>query len=112
MERAFVEVKQALDAGELVGIFPEGMITYSGEINEFRPGVERILEESPVPVVPMGLRGLWGSWFSRSDGVAMVKLPKRFWSKVEIVVGAPVPAAEATSARLLADVKALRGDRR
>jgi hypothetical protein len=42
----------------------------------------------------------------------MVKLPKRFWSKVEIVVGAPVPAAEATSARLLADVKALRGDRR
>lgn len=112
MERAFVEVKQALDEGELVGIFPEGMITYSGEINEFRPGVERILEESPVPVVPMGLRGLWGSWFSRSDGVAMVKLPKRFWSKVEIVVGAPVPAAEATSARLLADVKALRGDRR
>jgi 1-acyl-sn-glycerol-3-phosphate acyltransferase len=112
MERAFVEVKQALDEGELVGIFPEGMITYSGEINEFRPGVERILEASPVPVVPMGLRGLWGSWFSRSDGVAMVKLPKRFWSKVEIVVGAPVPAAEATSARLLADVKALRGDRR
>ncbi|MFO0713844.1 MAG: MFS transporter [Sandaracinus sp.] len=112
MERAFAEVKQALAEGELVGIFPEGMITYSGEMNEFKPGVERILEETPVPVIPMALRGLWGSWFSRSDGVAMVKLPKRFWSKVDIAVGAPVPATEATSERLHADVKALRGDRR
>jgi 1-acyl-sn-glycerol-3-phosphate acyltransferase len=112
MERAFVEVKKALAEGELVGIFPEGMITYSGEMNEFRPGVERILEDTPVPVIPMALRGLWGSWFSRSDGVAMVKLPKRFWSKVEIAVGAPVPATEATSERLFADVKALRGDQR
>jgi 1-acyl-sn-glycerol-3-phosphate acyltransferase len=88
------------------------MITYSGEMNEFRPGVERILEETPVPVIPMALRGLWGSWFSRSDGIAMVKLPKRFWSKVEIAVGTPVPATDATSERLFADVKALRGDRR
>jgi 1-acyl-sn-glycerol-3-phosphate acyltransferase len=112
MERAFAEVKKALAEGELVGIFPEGMITYSGEMNEFRPGVERILEETPVPVIPMALRGLWGSWFSRSDGIAMVKLPKRFWSKVEIAVGTPVPAVEATSERLFDDVKTLRGDRR
>jgi hypothetical protein len=42
----------------------------------------------------------------------MVKLPKRFWSKVEIAVGTPVPATDATSERLFADVKALRGDRR
>lgn len=112
MDRAFAEVKKALAEGELVGIFPEGMITYSGEMNTFRPGVERILEESPVPVIPMALKGLWGSWFSRSDGVAMVKLPKRFWSKVELAVGAPVPAADASSERLFDDVKALRGDSR
>lgn len=112
MERAFAEVKKSLDAGEIVGIFPEGMITYTGEMNPFRPGVERILAASPVPVVPVALRGLWGSWFSRSDGRAMVKLPKRFWSKVEVVVGHPLPASEATSDRLFAEVKALRGDMR
>jgi 1-acyl-sn-glycerol-3-phosphate acyltransferase len=112
MEQAFAEVKRALGEGELVGIFPEGMITYSGELNAFRPGVDRILEETPVPVVPMALRGLWGSWFSRSDGVAMAKLPKRFWSKVTLAVGEPVPAAHATSDRLQAEVAALRGEHR
>jgi len=112
MERAFAEVKKALGEGELVGIFPEGMITYSGEMTAFKPGVERILEESPVPVIPMALRGLWGSWFSRSDGIAMVKLPRRFWSKVELAVGEPVPADAASSERLFDQVKALRGEAR
>jgi len=112
MERAFAEVKKALGEGELVGIFPEGMITYSGEMNAFKPGVERILEQTAVPVIPMALRGLWGSWFSRSDGAAMVKRPRRFWSKVEIAVGEPVPADAASSERLFEDVKTLRGDAR
>ncbi len=111
MERAFAEVKRALDEGELVGLFPEGMITYTGEMNPFRPGVERILEASPVPVVPMAIRGLWGSWFSRSNGPAMVKWPKRFWSKIEIAIGAPIPAREASSAALEAEVARLRGER-
>ncbi len=112
MERAFAEVKKALAEGELVGIFPEGMITYSGEMSAFKPGVDRILEETPVPVIPMALRGLWGSWFSRSDGIAMVKLPRRFWSKVELAVGEPVPADVASSERLFDAVKTLRGDAR
>lgn len=112
MEAAFVEVKKALAEGELVGIFPEGMITYSGEMNPFRGGFERILAETPVPVIPMALRGLWGSWFSRSDGVAMVKLPRRFWSKVELAIGEPVPAAEASRERLFEEVSRLRGEQR
>jgi len=90
MEKAFAEVRAALAEGELVGIFPEGLITHTGEINPFRPGVDRIVEETPVPVVPMALRGLWGSWFSRRGGKAMMKRPRRFWSKIELVVGAPV----------------------
>jgi 1-acyl-sn-glycerol-3-phosphate acyltransferase len=110
MEKAFADVKRALDEGELVGIFPEGMITYTGEINSFRPGVERILAANPVPVIPSALRGLWGSFFSRRGGPAMQKVPRRFWSKVELEVGAPIPASEATAARLEQEVRALRGD--
>lgn len=73
LERAFTEAAAALRAGELVGIFPEGRITDSGELGPFRPGVSRIVAETPVPVVPMALRGLWGSFFSRKGGAAMTK---------------------------------------
>ncbi len=110
MDRAFAEVEKCLAEGELVGIFPEGMITYTGEINAFRPGMERILAASPVPVVPMALRGLWGSFFSRRGGPAMSRTPRRFWSKIELEVGDVVPAAEASAARMEADVRRMRGE--
>lgn len=112
MEAAFAEVKKALGEGELIGIFPEGMITYTGEMNPFRPGVERILEETPVPVVPMALRNLWGSWFSRRGGPAMAKRPRRFRSRIELVVGDVVPPEKATAEHLEAEVRRLRGDAR
>ncbi len=111
MERAFDEVARALDAGDLVGIFPEGKITADGNINPFRPGITRILARNPVPVVPMALRGLWGSFFSRKHGPAMTKPFRRgVLSKIELVTGTTVPAAEALPERLQTDVTALRGD--
>ncbi len=111
MERAFEDVGKALDAGDLVGIFPEGKITADGNINPFRPGITRILARNPVPVVPMALRGLWGSFFSRKHGPAMTKPFRRgVFSRIELVAGAAVPAAEALPARLQLDVTALRGD--
>lgn len=111
MERAFDEVAKALDAGDLVGIFPEGKITADGNINPFRPGITRILARNPVPVVPMALRGLWGSFFSRKDGPAMTRPFRRgVLSRIELVMGAAVPAAEALPERLQTDVTALRGE--
>lgn len=122
MEKAFAEVKKALSEGELVGIFPEGLITHTGEINPFRPGIDRILDETAVPVVPMALKGLWGSWFSRRGGKAMVKRPRRFWSKIELVVGEPIAPTKAPDggyrhvddipAVLEREVRALRGEHR
>ncbi|MBW7902216.1 MAG: MFS transporter [Rhodocyclaceae bacterium] len=111
MERAFAEAAQALADGELVGIFPEGRITDSGELYPFRPGVTRILADNPVPVVPLALQGLWGSFFSRKGGPAMTKPFRRgLFSKIAVVGAPPVPAAEATPARLQEIVQALRGD--
>jgi 1-acyl-sn-glycerol-3-phosphate acyltransferase len=112
MEKAFAEAKKTLEEGDLVGIFPEGVITHTGEMNEFKAGVERILEATPVPVIPMALRGLWGSWFSRQDGPAMAKAPKRFWSKVDLHVGDAIPPEAATAEHLFEVVKGLRGDAR
>src|SRR5690606_12689074 len=55
LESADEEIARALEAGDLVAIFPEGRITDSGEMNPFRPGIRRILERTPVPVVPLAL---------------------------------------------------------
>jgi len=107
--RAFDEMKQAVDDGQLVCIFPEGQITYDGELNPFKPGVLTLLDDRPVPVIPMALRGLWGSLFSRKDGPAMKKLPRRMFAKIELVVGEPIEAADVTMELLQTKVETLRG---
>ena len=111
MERAFAEVSKALREGDIVVIFPEGRITDTGDLYPFRPGVTRILAADPVPVIPMALRGLWGSFFSRKDGAAMTK-PWRLrpFSRIGLAVGSLVPATEAAPEALQANVLALRGD--
>jgi 1-acyl-sn-glycerol-3-phosphate acyltransferase len=111
MERAFAEVAKALREGDLVCIFPEGRITDTGELYPFRPGLKRILEETPVPVVPVALRGLWGSFFSREGGAAMSR-PWRMrpFAKIGLAVGERVHAVEATPEALQARVAELRGE--
>jgi 1-acyl-sn-glycerol-3-phosphate acyltransferase len=112
MERAFDDIAQALAEGDLVCIFPEGRLTSDGEMSPFRPGVERILQRSPVPVVPLALRGLWGSFFSRKGGPAMRRPFRRLWSRVELIGGGLLPGAEATAAILQERVAAMRGGMR
>ncbi len=113
MEQAFNDVSEALQAGELLAIFPEGGLTPNGEIQTFRPGIRRILERDPVPVIPLAVSGLWGSYFSRIDGAAMSKPFRRgFFSRITLRVGTPLAASEATPARLQAEVTALRGELR
>jgi 1-acyl-sn-glycerol-3-phosphate acyltransferase len=109
LEKAFESIDAALGRGEVVCIFPEGQITRSGEINEFRSGVQRILERRPVPVVPMALIGLWGTFFSRSGKGAMRRLPKPLWFGVELNVGEQVTPSEATPERLQQLVARLHG---
>ncbi|MGV0056326.1 MFS transporter [Stutzerimonas sp. 381-2] len=107
--QAFERVSRYLSDGEVVCIFPEGKLTTDGDINEFKAGVERILEANPVPVVPMALRGLWGSFFSRDPDKGFFR---RIWSQVDLVASSPVVASEASREQLQAQVSLLRGDRR
>ena len=110
LEAAWDRIDAELADGEVVGIFPEGKLTATGEMNVFRKGVEKILARRPVPVVPMALRGLWGSFFSRKGGKAMQRLPRRFWSKIEVVAGPAVPPEQATAEQLQTLVAELRGN--
>lgn len=112
IRNAIKEVKAQLHQGEIVCVFPEGQLTSDGNMQPFKRGIDVILRQSPVPVIPLALKGLWGSYFSREGGRALLKLPRLCWSKVEIVAGNPVSPQDANSARLFKAVKQLRGDSR
>ena len=102
-EAAFEAAAQVLREGDLLAIFPEGAITQDGSLQPFKGGIVKILARAQadgldVPVVPMALTNLWGSFFSRVErGVAMVKPFRRgLFNRVGLNVGAPVAAADAT----------------
>jgi 1-acyl-sn-glycerol-3-phosphate acyltransferase len=100
-ERAFARAREVLEDGQLLCIFPEGAITRDGQLGEFKGGVMKLLEANPVPVVPMALQNLWGSFFSRIDGAAMKKPFRRgFFSRVGLVAGEAVAPAAVTPAGL------------
>ena len=105
-EQAFARVAACLAAGELVCIFPEGKLSSDGEIDVFKSGVKRILEETPVPVIPLALQGLWGSFFSRDPAKGLFR---RLWSRVTLVAGEAVEVEAAQPEALRAKVSALRG---
>ncbi|MDB5105932.1 MAG: phospholipid/glycerol acyltransferase [Fibrobacteres bacterium] len=108
-EKAFETISRELRDDNLVCIFPEGKITYDGALNPFRPGVERILAKDAVPVVPMALTGLWGSFFSRKGGKAMASVPKPSRRAISVAIGAPMPAAS-TAEAMETQVRALLGE--
>jgi 1-acyl-sn-glycerol-3-phosphate acyltransferase len=101
-ERAFEQARNVLAEGDLLGIFPEGVITRDGELGEFKGGVMKILQTHPVPVVPLALQNLWGSYFSRIErGEAMVRPFRRgLFSRVGLVAGPALPAAGVSPALL------------
>ena len=111
-DQAFADINAALAQGELVCIFPEGKITDDGQMNPFKPGVKRILKRNPVPIVPLALRGLWGSYFSRFHGRAMSRLfPRGLLSRIELVAGDIVHDPGIELIDLQQRVIGLRGDR-
>jgi 1-acyl-sn-glycerol-3-phosphate acyltransferase len=106
---AFDAADRVLSEGDLLCIFPEGGITRDGTLQEFKGGVMKILERRPVPVVPIALQNLWGSYFSRiENGTAMTRPFRRgFWSRVGLVAGEAVPPQQASPALLRTRVQAL-----
>jgi 1-acyl-sn-glycerol-3-phosphate acyltransferase len=112
LDEAFEKVDAELAAGNVVCIFPEGAITRDGEIQRFRPGIEKVIARRPVPVVPVALGRLWGSWFSRRSGGGLRMIPGRLFSRVTVTVGPPIPPEEVTAAKLELLVRTLRGEER
>ena len=97
VEKAFDDISQALKDGELVCIFPEGFLTFTGSLGRFRPGIESIVKRDPVPVIPIALNGLWGSIFSRKYlKTSMFNWPKHWGEQITAICGDPLPPDKVT----------------
>lgn len=111
LESAYRRINQVLECGDVLGIFPEGSITHSGEIEPFKQGINKIIAAHPTPVVPAALCHLWGSLFSRRHS-PWQRRPYKLWAPIELRIGQPIPAAEVTAERLQREVEKLRGQDR
>ena len=112
MNAAFDIVDDELAAGNIVCIFPEGALTRDGEVQRFRPGIEKIIARRAVPVIPVSLGRLWGGWFSRRQDGTIRKIPGRLFAQVPIMVGPAVAAPEVSAPIMELLVRTQRGDAR
>ncbi len=104
-EQAFLRAGKVLAAGDLLCIFPEGALTPDGQLGDFKGGVMKLLESHPVPVIPLALQNLWGSFFSRIDGAAMRRPFRRgMFSRVGVVAGPAMARVGLTSAAMRDEV--------
>ncbi len=94
---ALDEISAGIKAGDLICIFPEGQLTYTGSLGRFKTGIESILKRDPAPVYPIALTGLWGSIFSRKYLGSLKRfIPKHIFKRVHAMCGEPIPPEQVT----------------
>jgi acyl-[acyl-carrier-protein]-phospholipid O-acyltransferase/long-chain-fatty-acid--[acyl-carrier-protein] ligase len=80
----------------------------------FKRGMEKIVDGTDVPIIPVHLDRLWGSIFSFASGKFFWKWPKRIPYPVTVSFGAPLPSSSSAQTvrqaiqELSADATALR----
>ena len=109
LEKAYDRIADTLERGELIVIFPEGGLTPDGELQELKPGITKILERTPVPVIPMAISGLWGTWFSRFGGRAMKGWPRSWMKKINVHTGTLIQPEDVDLDQLHTEILKLRG---
>ncbi len=101
VEKAFVRVAEVLKQGDIVCIFPEGSLSYTGNLNRFRFGIEHMAKDNQVSVIPVVIKGMWGSIFSRKYmGRRFRWLPRRLFRKVTLICGKPIDYNDAKVSHL------------
>jgi len=109
VKHAISEARAGLEQGDLIVIFPEGFLTYTGNMMRFRFGVEWIVKDMDVPVIPIALGGIWGSVFSRKYRRTKWRMiPRSFRRKIVAICGKPIPAEKARINHMQREVMILK----
>ncbi|HEY3754674.1 MAG TPA: AMP-binding protein [Opitutaceae bacterium] len=108
--RALREAIAATKRGDVVCIFPEGGISRTGQLMGLQRGFELIAAKAGVPVVPVGVDGLWGSIFSFSGRRYLWKRPRLMPTPVVVAFGDPIPPKSATVDRVRKELLALTAE--
>jgi acyl-[acyl-carrier-protein]-phospholipid O-acyltransferase / long-chain-fatty-acid--[acyl-carrier-protein] ligase len=90
---ALAEARKAIENGELVCIFPEGVLTRTGNMLPFNKGFEHIMKGLSAPIIPLYLDNIWGSVYTFSNGRYFWKIPRLAQSPVSVVFGKPMAGA-------------------
>ena len=89
---AMQSIVSLLNDNCVVGIFPEGHISTTGELSDLKRGFEKILSECKdnVVVVPFAINDMWGSFFSKAP--KSIKKKKNFSLRrsVNVNIGKPL----------------------
>ena len=104
---SFVAALRALRDGEIIGIFPEGTISVSFEINELKTGVVRLAQGADVPVIPTiiwGSQRLWTKKVKRNLRQRGVPITVVFGEPIHFPKGGDVEAGEAQLREAMAKI--------
>jgi len=112
VKQSYELIAEALESGHVVVIFPEGGITRNGDVMPFKKGIEKIIKRTPVPIIPMALQGMWGSWSSYANGAPFSSLPRRFLTQISVVSKPKINPDNITANDLFEVVRQLHDDRK
>jgi len=88
--------RKELAEGHVVCIFAEGAISRTGHLLPFKRGLEKIVEGTKVPIIPVHLDQIWGSIFSFKEGRFFWKWPQQIPYSVTVSFGKPLPPTATT----------------
>jgi acyl-[acyl-carrier-protein]-phospholipid O-acyltransferase/long-chain-fatty-acid--[acyl-carrier-protein] ligase len=88
---ALEAITELLNKGEVVCLFPEGTISRSGQLAEFQRGYEMAAANAEGVILPFYMRGLWGSWFSRSSEKLKSLRSNGITHDIIVAFGEPLP---------------------
>lgn len=89
----FENVQDALRAGDIICVYPEGLPTKNSVMGEFKAGYRKMIppEMENVPLIPVHIGDMWGSKFSYFHMLFRHKLPLRIRHSASVSFGEPMP---------------------